>query len=240
MEAGLESGFTYNEAINMGFTKEEASEAANSVYWKNFALLTGTNVLEFGISFIPNPAGVVNRLVTRGIARPIISGGRVVSAALTESGQEFVQDIFTRQSLGIPVEWDDEAKMAVVMGGLLGGITAGIGTLTRIQNRTKDMMTSEQIETFRVDVEGFKEAGMSQNQAEMRAFDNLAATPEGKEIIEQAVEQVNREEIIKEIRPGSRAEQIAWVHIAEQGAEPNDQIAQIIRDRETGKINPQD
>ncbi len=218
-EAALESGFAWNEAKRLGFTDDEADKAAGSVYWKNAGLLFGTNAVGFGLPFAKIPGSVIPKMIAKGWVKPIIVGGKLAGTSLTEGGQEFFQDIITRTALGQDVKWDDEAKMAVMLGTVLGGVTGGgLLVFDTIRNRTKAQFTPEQQDVFAEQKKQFTDIGFVDDAAELRAMDFMVAEfDDVKTNLENNVEQVNREEAAKLITTEDRAEALAVDHVIEQG-----------------------
>lgn len=212
-EAAFESGSVWNEAKALDFTDEEANEAAASVYWKNAATLTAMSVPEFAFAFGVNPfGGALTRLFSKGLVRV----GRFGVPALTEGGQEYVQDIYTRQALGQPITWDDEAKLAVVLGAILGiGVGAGGNAFTAIQSRLKARLTPELQEIFDTEKDRLVTEGLSPEGAELRAMDAVAETPEGQSLIEDIVEEFKQAELERVIQPEDRVEALAVEHALE-------------------------
>jgi len=217
-EAALESGSAWNEAKRLGFSDEEADKAAGSVYWKNSALLFGANAIGFGLPFAKVPGTVIPRMMSKGLVKPIIVGGKLVGTSLTEGGQEFFQDIITRTALGQEVKWDDEAKMAVLLGTILGGVTGGgLVVFDTIMSRTKVQFTPEQQTVFDEQKKLQLDDGAIDAAAELRAMDFMVESFEDvKTNLEGNVEQVNREEAAKLIETEDRAEDLALEHVISQ------------------------
>ncbi|KKK74809.1 hypothetical protein LCGC14_2880040, partial [marine sediment metagenome] len=212
-EAAFESGSVYNEAKAMGFTNEEASRAAGSVYWKNSGMFTALSVPEFAFAFGVNPFGIALKSM---LAKGLVRVGRFGVPALTEGGQELAQDIFTRQALGQPIEWDDEAKLAVVLGAILGiGVGAGGNAFSIIQSRFKARFTPEMQEVFDTEKSRLEVEGLSPEGAELRAMDAVAETEEGKSLIEDIAEEVGQAELEKVIAPEDKVEKLAIDHTLE-------------------------
>ena len=218
-EAALEAGAAWNEAKALGFSDEEADKAAGSVYWKNAGLLFGANVVGFGLPFAKVPGkAAFSALMSRGFVKPIIVGGKLVGTSLTEGGQEYFQDIITRTALGQEVKWDDEAKLVVLLGTILGGVTGGgLVVFDTIMTRTKGQFTPEQQDVFAQQKQQLLEDGAVDGAAELRAMDFMVENFEDvKTNLENNAEQVNREEAAKLITSEDRAEQLALDHVIGQ------------------------
>ncbi|KKN31122.1 hypothetical protein LCGC14_0826960, partial [marine sediment metagenome] len=217
-EAALESGGAWNEAKRLGMSDEEADKAAGSVYWKNAALLFGANAIGFGLPFVKVPGSLIPRMMSKGLVKPIIVGGKLVGTSLTEGGQEFYQDIITRTALGQEVKWDDEAKMAVLLGTILGGVTGGgLVVFDTIMSRTKAQFTPEQQTVFNEQKQLQLDDGAIDAAAELRAMDFMVENFEDvKTNLESNTEQVNQEEAAKLIVPEDRAEDLALEHVISQ------------------------
>ncbi len=231
-EAALESGGAYNEALAQGFSREEASKAAGSVYWKNAGLLFGANAVGFGLPFLKVGGKTFTGLVAKGWAKPVIVGGKVVGTSLTEGGQEFVQEVITKSALGQEVKWDEETKLAVFLGTFLGGtMGGGLIVFDTIISRTKVQFTPEQLVEFENRKAEFIELGFVEEGAEIRAMDFMVENNEDvKTNLEENVEQVNKEELIKQLDPEDRAEALAIEHVSEkEGLAPTPTVEPVAR-----------
>ncbi len=218
-EAGLESGGAYNEAIDMGKSPEEASKIAGSVYWQNAALLTGSNLLQLGAIFTGNGPAIFQGLLNKGLVKGAIVGGKIVGGGLTESGQELSQSYITDTAFGRETQWDDEAKMVVLLSFITGGAFVGAGSLfTRIQDGTKAKFTPEQMEAFEAEkARLIKEEGLVPEGADLRALDAVVESdPDAKSKLEETVKEVDREEALKQVKPTDPIEAAAIEHIKKQ------------------------
>uniref|UniRef100_A0A6H1ZL88 Uncharacterized protein n=1 Tax=viral metagenome TaxID=1070528 RepID=A0A6H1ZL88_9ZZZZ len=206
-EAALESGDTWNRAKQMGFSDEDAAKASDSVFWKNTALLTAMNIPEFAFAFGFNPfKGALSRMATSGLVKI----GRYGVPVLTEGGQEYYQDIYTRQALGQPVVWDNEAKLAVILGAIIGvGIGAGGNAFTSIQERTKANLTPDLQTVFDTARTDALNQGLSEQAAELKALDAIAETPEGKKIVKDAATIIQKQEQMATLKSTDKAEEMA-------------------------------
>ena len=228
-EAAIESGSVYNEALVTGLSEEEASRAAGSVFWKNAGLLTALSIPEFAFAFGVNPfSGAVSRMTRSGLVR-VVRGvsGRLVPV-LTEAGQEFAQDIFNRQALGRDIVWDDEAKLAVVLGGILGGAVSFSGAAVQtIQNRTKARLTPDLQKVFDDEKVRLESENLAPEGSDLRAMDAVAETEEGKALIEEVTEEYVQEENEKLAGSTDTAEDLAVKHQLEVQRELIEEVTTI-------------
>ncbi len=210
VESAFESGSVWNEAKALGFTDEEADKAASSVYWKNAATLAAMRIPEFAFAFGVNPFGAtLRRMASNGLVRV----SRIGVPALTEGGQEFLQDLYTRQALGQPIVWDDEAKLAVVLGAILGvGVGAGGNVFTTIQERTKSRYTPEMQEIYDAEFRSQVENDIAAEIADLQGQDKVAETEEGKKLVEDVSMEVRQEELEKVITSEDKVENLAIQH----------------------------
>jgi hypothetical protein len=133
-EATLEAGFVYNDAISSGMSDEEASSAAETAFRNNALLLSLTNAAELFVGLkIANPRKTLNSVIARGLVTVSKSG----KVALTEAGQEVLQEAIQKQALGQEVDWtSDDMKMCALVGGVMGvGIGTSLDAVSNIVNR---------------------------------------------------------------------------------------------------------
>ena len=219
LESSFEAGSVWNRAKDMGWTDEDANKAAQSTFTKNVFALTGTNAIELFAAFLPDPTGVLNRLVGKGLATVTRVGGKITTVALTEGGEEVVQGVIERQALGLEVKWDDEMKMQFMIGIIMGlGMGGGANVLTTIANRTAQRLPVDLKAEFDTTVANLKADGASDMQAKVEAFDKIADNKEVQDITDQVIEEVIKEESVESVKKEDKAEELAWEHIAEPEA----------------------
>ncbi|KKL89197.1 hypothetical protein LCGC14_1917120, partial [marine sediment metagenome] len=190
LESAYEAGATYDEAIARGMTKEQADKAALNVFLGNLAL-GGWDAIQFGIAFLPIPgAPTASRFWKMAMV-----GGKLVIVALTEAGEEAYQETLQRWQRGEKFSLDPEMQQVMSIGGIFGLGLGGAGEVfNTIKGYTLENLTPEGRATFDGDVTRFEAEGLTREQAELRAFDELAKTEEGGIATSDAVERLTREE----------------------------------------------
>jgi len=193
LESALEAGSAYDTALAQGLSREEAHEAADSVFNKNMLLL-GADAAEFFIAFAPTPFKAANPLI-----KVVMIAGKPIFVGLSESGEEFLQDWFIRQALGEELALDDEMKQAISLGFVMGFGLGGAGDVfTTIQTRIKDNLTPGLTQIFDTAKLEAIEEGLAPEQAELKGLDAVAETPEGAALVQDIVEQVQESEQAKQ------------------------------------------
>ena len=206
-ESALEAGSAYDRAIQGGMSSEEASSVASRVFYQNLTL-AGVDIAQFITAFMPiNPAGALTRLIGRGWVRVVVTGGKITGVALTEAGEEGVQELITRSALGEEIAWDDEMKMAVAIGGSMGAPFGAAGSLlTKVTDTTIQSLPPEVKADISVAIENLEKQGVVGETAKIIALDEVG----GKEIVQNAeiaTEQAKIAEIEK-IEPKTKADKI--------------------------------
>jgi len=219
LESSFEAGSVWNEAKLMGWSDEDADEAAQSTFTKGVGALTGTNAIQLFAAFLPDPTGTLNNLVGRGLATVVRVGGKIVTVSLTEGGEEAIQNVIERQALGLEVEWDNEMKMAFMVGAIMGfGMGGAADVLTTITNRVSGQLPTDVKPEFDATVDRLKADGASDIQAKIEALDAIGDNREVQDITDRVVEEVIKEESIESVKPVDKTEALAWEHIAEPEA----------------------
>lgn len=212
LESSFEAGGVWNEAKAMGFSDEEAGEAAQSTLLKGIGALTGTNAIELFAMFLPDPTKILSRLVGRGLVTITRVGGKITFVGLTEAGEEAVQDVISRQALGQEVKLDDDMKMQMLVGFLMGaGMGGGADVLTTISNRTVNRLPDEHFVRWETEYNRLKADGATDEQATIAALD-IIADEEVNKITDEITEATIKEEAIKSVKPKSRAEELSSMH----------------------------
>ena len=117
---------------------------------------------------------------------------------------------------GEKFEYDDDAKMAVLMGSVEGGVTKALdmgfeSELDRVKSQVKDWLTPE-LETIYQGtyIRATAELHLSEKQAEYMAFDAVATEPQGAAIVSAAVEYYRIESTMRFLKPRNQAQALAW------------------------------
>ncbi len=159
-------------------------------FLKNLTL-SGWDVAQLATAFLPVPA----RMLANPLLRTAVIGGKVVVTGLTEAGEEAIQEAFIQQARGEPVELNQNMKLAMLLGGVMGaGMGATGAAFTTIVDRTAENLPPDMKTQFDKDVTEGIENGLTQEQAIVVALDNVVQTPEGKKIIEDVVQEVQKED----------------------------------------------
>lgn len=237
IESVMEAGGTYEQALDMGMTEAEASDAFTNVFWNNMKL-TGMDAFQFGLAFAPLPAKIGGRIIARGLVRTVLIGGKVVIVGGTEALEEYLQERWTRMALGQEIEWDAEMEEAVVLGGLMGITLGGAGEVyTRIQGRTLNNVSEESRTKYELTKEQAIKEGKDENLANLEALEELVSTPEGKEAFTTAVEDVMQEDNIKRIKDPEVADAVRTILAREQTLPAQTQTELREQKREMRRLN---
>ena len=188
-ESALEAGGAYDDAIARGKTEAEARKEADEVF-RNNMVLAGADAWEIAIALAPTPKWVPTALVKGGLVRTARVAGKMVIVGLSEGGEEIYQDMITRRARGEDWQLDPIAKEVFAIGMVMGmGMGLGGDVISSIVSRSKDKMTPEIKKDFDDAVSGFKGEGFTIEQSELRALDVIAETPEGEEIVQEAIKE---------------------------------------------------
>jgi hypothetical protein len=193
-ESMMEAGGTYNQAVNMGMNEEEASNAAMSVMWKNMSTLSATNAIEFLTAFAPG-GKTFNNALTKGLIRIAKNpAGKIISVTLTEAGEEMLQEIYQRQAVGLEVKWDDEMKMVALTGGVFGGVFGTSGAVyNALINNVQSSLSVEQRKQLETSILKGMDEGLTEEDATIRALDEIAGTKEGQQAIDTALKNLTKQ-----------------------------------------------
>ncbi|KKM96824.1 hypothetical protein LCGC14_1174260, partial [marine sediment metagenome] len=224
MEAALEAGGTYDEALAKGMTSLEAKQAADEVFVNNLKL-AGLDASQIALAFAPTPTRVFTSLIVKGLVRTTQVGGRFVLAGLSEAGEEFYQEIIQRQALGEEIVWDAEMREVVALGGIMGlGFQAGGVVYTNIKNQTIQALPPDARPAFDAAKQVALDAGLKPERANEAGLDAVADRDDVRAITEAVLEQVRIEELEKEIKPKGAVEQLTWEHTFQQMREDAPQV----------------
>ncbi len=193
-ESMMEAGGTYNQAVNMGMSEEEASNAATSVMWKNMSTLSATNAIEFLTAFAPG-GKAFNNAFTKGLIRVAKNpAGKIISVTLTEAGEEMLQEIYQRQAVGLEVKWDDEMKMVALTGGVFGGVFGTSGAVyNALISNVQSSLSAEQRKQLETSILKGMDEGLTEEDATIRALDEIAGTKEGQQAIDTALKNLTKQ-----------------------------------------------
>jgi len=197
MESALEAGNTYQSEIDKGRSEAEAEEAANFVFKGNLAL-TGLDIAEFAAAF--TPLRMLGNSATKSLARRILAtGGKLGVVGGLEAGEEGYQEALQRLAADEEIKFDPEMKEAMTIGGIFGVGMGGTGSVyTALRDKVVDTMPPDMKTTVEQAIQTGLEAGLPQQQAELKALDEIADTPEGKEHIETVMETLKDPEKVEE------------------------------------------
>jgi hypothetical protein len=197
IEAAMEAGGSYMDAIRAGKSDEEATRIYDDVFGKNVALV-GMDAAQFAAAFVKIP-GI--KQLSKWV-KPLVKGGKVVAVGLSEAGEEAFQEWVQRNAAGEKYELDNELKQAIMIGFIFG---AGIGGAGEVYNgvitTVKDRLTAKNKADFDKKVKESVAKGYSEEDATIIAIADIADRPDVKQIIEEATkyaEQVVTEQAINE------------------------------------------
>ena len=199
-ESGIEAGMAYDQALTDGLSPAEAKEVADKVFRENLLLLGGSNAVEFALAFTPikKISKTINKLVDTKLVKVGKVAGKLTVIGLTEAGQEWYQEIISRQALGQEIKWDDEMKLTVALGGLFGVMFGGGAmTVSAIQSRVYNSLPTPLQNTFEEVKKNAIESGMTEEQAINAALDVIAEDKDGGKVIEAVAKQLQVEEVEK-------------------------------------------
>ncbi len=189
LESAYEAGATYDDATARGMTRQEANKAALDVFLGNL-VLGGWDAAQFAIAFIPIPGAPT----ASKFWKMAMVGGKLAIVGLTEAGEEAYQEVLQRWAVGDEVKLDAEMQQVMSIGGIFGIGLGGAGEVfTRIKDYTLENLTPEDRASFDGDITRFEADGLTREQAELKAFDELAKTEEGGLATSDAVERTKRE-----------------------------------------------
>jgi len=204
-EAAFEAGSVFNQAVDSGLSESEASEAANKTFQNNALLLIGTNAAELFVGLRPvNPTRALSSTIRRGL----VTVGKAGTVALTEGGQEVLQEVISKSALGQKIEWDDDMKMVALIGSLMGiGMGTGFDIISNVVDTTVYNLPAEQ----KANYENVKsKITAPEDIAKLKALDEIADDKTVQKTAE-AVAQITRiNEFEKVVKPKTEPEKLAW------------------------------
>ncbi len=195
LESLMEVGSSYDDLVAQ-FGKAEADKKALGIFEKNMAL-SGADAFEIALALAPMPKGWDNIIKTSKLLQTVKVGGKVVVVGLSQAGEEFVQNVFTRQAFGQEIKWDDEMKAAVIVGGLMGTIMGVSGdVISSLNDRVKTKLTPQMQTRLNELVEEAKSQGLTDDLATLQAVEALSnENKKAAEIFQN---------VIKEIQPAKK------------------------------------
>lgn len=211
LESAMEAGSAYEDAVSRGMDREKAEEVANSVFKKNLALV-GLDAAQLAAAFAPSPFKPATMA-----GKVALGAGRLGAGALTEAGEEGIQEGFQRQAIGDDTRsvWqqimdaDPQMQEAMAIGGIFGAGMGAAGVasdhLRTIQQRTIENLPPDIQTQVRHHVETQVRGGTAPEQAVEEALDAVAETEEVREVINQVV-QTYADEVNQRARIMPRAE----------------------------------
>jgi len=202
MESALEAGGVYEEEFNRSGDEEKANEAANTAFKMNM-YLGGMDIAEFAIAF--TPLRVLGKSANKSLMRRILAtGGKLAATGGMEAGEEAIQSGIEQYSLGDEIDFG-KMKTPAFVGGLFGVGMGGTGSVyTALRDKVIDTMPPDMNSIVNDAIQGGLESGLPQQQAELKALDEIADTPEGKAHIEQVMETLK--DPTKEVEPIAKEE----------------------------------
>ncbi|KKN24853.1 hypothetical protein LCGC14_0890550, partial [marine sediment metagenome] len=226
LEGVLEAAGARDEALARGMTPEQADQVGQEVFLKNLTL-SGWDAAQLATAFLPTPA----KVLANPFLRAAMVGGKVVVTGLTEAGEEALQEVFQKQALGDPIVLDENMKLAMLLGGVMGaGMGATGAAFTTIIDRTVQTMPADMKSKFNIDMAEGIENGLTEQQAILVALDEVAKTAEGKKLVEEVVQQVQKEDARMQIEASKeRQEKIAPMTRQEEEI-LKDEITKLRRD----------
>jgi len=208
MESALEAGGVYEEEFKRSGNEEKANEAANTSFKMNM-YLGGMDIAEFATAF--TPLRVLGKSANKSLMRRILAtGGKLAATGGMEAGEEAIQSGIEQYSLGDEIDFG-KMKTPAFVGGLFGVGMGGTGSVyTALRDKVIDTMPPDMNSIVNDAIQEGLKSGLPQQQAELKALDEIADTPEGRAHIEQVMETLKD--------PTKEGEPIAKVEEAEKVA----------------------
>ncbi len=236
IESVFEAGQTYDQELKKGATDEVASARASQVFKNNMALMgmdaaqmaialfPGAKGRFFAKRF--RQGGEVAEAAKRrlyawtqrqasmpAVLRALRLLGVVSGEVSIEMVEEVIQYGIQESATGgtvpgwNPWNWNAETWDAARMGGLTG-LLLGVGakSLQVVMNETVDTLPPTLRATYATLVEQGQQAGLSPQQAQLQALDQLAATPEGKAHVVDTVQDLAETSPAEPAVPGTAPE----------------------------------
>ncbi len=190
LESAMEAGQAYDDAIARGKTEAEAKKEADEVF-KNNMTLAGADAFEIAIALAPTPKWVPTTLVKSGLVRTARVAGKMVIVGLSEGGEEVYQDMVQRHARGEEWRLDPISKEVFAIGAVMGvGMGLGGDAVSGIVETAQNNMSAVLRARYNELVVQFEKQGFQTRQAKLRALDQIAQTPEGEGLVNEAIKLV--------------------------------------------------
>lgn len=228
-ESAFEAGDAYNQAIQQGYSPQEADRIATQVFNQNVAMLGATNAAEIAMIIAPVPGlgGATKSLIKRGLITATRVGGRVVALSVTEAGQEYYQHMV--QEVGLQpgqslwqalTDWSNfsrpEIQELMVIAGLMG-IPLGMGgdVLSGVLHRTRHSLPDDIAAEIQTRAEILMGEGMTDTQAFMGALGE-AIEEHGQPVVDAIQTAVDNAKLEAVKEQATTPEEVAAIDYAQQ------------------------
>jgi hypothetical protein len=232
-EATVEAGTLYQTLIDQGMSPSEARKKAHLTLVDNLALLTATNMMEFGGGALVTKIGVkgverfskrfattyARRAMTNITAKTAGVAGGLAASSQVEGWQEWFQEGFAQAAEGEAGVFDnterqkEAKKMGQALGVLFGIVPAGVGVVEAGKGGMNQAFEETKREDIRKMLAGDKETmerylNMGNEADEMADINNavmaqVEQTPEGPSMLE---EEPTETALGTEVSPVTRAQ----------------------------------
>ena len=195
-----------------------AKKAADQIFRQSFVMNEATNAIIMSTAFGPvqAPEAALQNGITKGLFAVKIVAGRSVVDGLTNAGQAYLQELIQRNALGQTVKWDDQMKMAVIIGAMQGLIFSLVGSAKELSKafseRVVRSLPPDLQDTYRLAYEEAIASGLPEDHARIKALDIIAATPEGAKVIDAVARTTKVEGYEDAVKPATDPEKTAWEH----------------------------
>lgn len=218
-ESAMIAGGVYEEALSRGDDEAAANEKARNTFYKALAVTAVTQAPELAAIF-----GPIRRFIPQ-VQRMIGPSGdfaaRTGIASVSEGTQEALQEWAAMSELGEEFSFSDpEVRQSFSLGALIGGGMGAIGAIgdvdlggqdivsptspdnpvNRIKAQVKETMTDEVKQQFDQAFDNAINNGLDQDQAEAAAFEAIARTEKGQQLIQDATIDIVDKEAKNEFR----------------------------------------
>ena len=122
LESASEAGTVYDENIDKGKNKEEASNEAEKTFWANSVLILVTN--KFGV-----------------FGESATKLKKILASSSLEGLQEYAQQIISNVNTGRP--WDEGVVESGIIGAIIGG---GLGSIGITEEQARDIVPEEEVQ----------------------------------------------------------------------------------------------
>jgi hypothetical protein len=190
LESAFEAASAKEEALAKGMSEAEAEKAAAEVFKGNM-MLVGLDAAQFATAFTPlrYGAGLKSSIMKRMAA----GTGKLSAVAVSEAGEERYQEYLQLQALEEEGNFFDldnpRLNEASTIGGIFGLGMGGAGSVWSSLTKEVEKEMPEEVRAVfdNAKSEAISE-GLEEDVSNLRAFDAIAETPEGKEHIESVID----------------------------------------------------